>query len=597
MSLGTVRAYDLDYYDCSNPQTVTKIDVKEACLPHEIQEQEKAEYKILQRSREEKVGGFRCQIEKSDFLVYCGSFSHQKLMKTPEIDVNQAIPSQQCWSMVTTQSYRAPGSTQVVDLELGAENVFAMNAHGVLHDDHNVWCEGEQLRVGETVVEQVLELVQLKITITPEDFIVRGQEVEVVGPHIRLSKQNCGVNQRGCQTSRGTYVWDPPLLSCSLKMVRKVTLETEGEYLVDHEKKLFFQSVEAVTPPLGCPTEKIYKTLYPDLYLAQDGDYSAMNPADIDVTLYTDTRLNYLEYNLEKEAARLSDVVESKACSDRYDQRVGRITKVGDGKFGVRTGDAFMVFACPQKTGIIKQSSECWDKVPLVTEDDKPLYVDLVTRVATRHAAPAPCLAHFPLYVQTKTKGWIQLRDTIVPVDPPEKRHLLESHLEHQSFSGKGLYTEDEIRAWEVMSSYGTFQDSVVSRISTGVCQSEKGPCASTGGMGSPSYSLSNLVSKVKTYSPLHSFNEWIIDNAAYISISVLIFWAIQLKIVLVFCFYTLFKDGPLSAMATLYVVLCSGPHLMSKARNRRERNRKGGRGTSYSSTPTVEEKIGLQPV
>ena len=110
----------------------------------------------------------------------------------------------------------------------------------------------------------------------------------------------------------GTFIWDPPIASCSLRLVREIELETDGHYLVDNERKLFFEGVEAVQPPNGCPAETLYRTEYTDLYLTQAEGYLAMNPADVDITLYTDTRMNYLEYNLERKAGVLTDQLEAK---------------------------------------------------------------------------------------------------------------------------------------------------------------------------------------------------------------------------------------------------------------------------------------------
>ena len=114
-------------------------------------------------------------------------------------------------------------------------------------------------------MEDILELTQYKITLTQEAFEIRNNRVEAVAAHSVLPP-DCIVENRGCLTNEGTYVWDPILNHCKLRNVREVILMEEGPMLVDHTNKLTFEMDGEIVTPYGCPAEeKIFATKWRNL--------------------------------------------------------------------------------------------------------------------------------------------------------------------------------------------------------------------------------------------------------------------------------------------------------------------------------------------
>ena len=502
-----VRSYKLSYFDCTKPKTISRINQKTACATTDQSKGLSQTYKLLQRRREDTVGGFRCKMEVSDFLLYCGSFSHQKLIQVPSVDVYESISGEHCREMVTTQKFSPPGTNHVERLELGSQTVIKVSPLGVIKYDSNVYCEGQSAKIGNEVVSQVLDLKQYKITLTPETFVVRQGGVEALTTHSRLPK-SCISSALSCETGEGTYVWDPVLDKCEMSHVQDVQLTRENELHVDHEHKLVFEIEGEIQTPIGCPKGTVYLTKYKDLYLTKTSGYSRLNSRDVDLTLYSDTRMEYLEYNLEKGAQVAKDSVKRQMCENRYSKE-GRITQLKNETFSVRSGDVFLIFQCSKKTSriAVPEGSGCWDKVPM--EDG--MYVDIDSRIGYKHASPRDCSVHFPMWIETEGEGWVTVSDTIRPVDPPESRYLSHEEIDHESFaSSKGLYTAEEIAAWESIASWGSFHDSVMSRISTGVCQTENGPCSGKMSASVTGYSLDKLSSITDKLSPL---TKWVTKN------------------------------------------------------------------------------------
>ena len=183
MVLGALetQSYQLRYNDCSKPTSISNINVKTACDKEKTMNNVTTTFRLLQRKRETRLKGFKCQILKSDFLLYCGAFSHQKMLRTPMIDVLSRVTVNHCWEMVTVQAFTAPGSNHIEQLELGKENVLHVNSLGQLHPDNNVWCEGQSIKIGGSVVNEAIELTQCKIMLIEENFIYKGGRVEALG--------------------------------------------------------------------------------------------------------------------------------------------------------------------------------------------------------------------------------------------------------------------------------------------------------------------------------------------------------------------------------------------------------------------------------
>ena len=585
-------AYKIKYADCSSPSKIARLDINHACNTTANQINPKKTYGLLQRKREYTLSGYRCAVERSDWWYYCGAYSHTKILRPPSIDIKSRVTPLECRQMITTLEFAIPGSSNVRPIELGAENIIKVDSLGTIHTDANVWCQGQQLKVGNAIVEDVLQLTQFRITITEEEYVVKQDRVEALSSHTRLPGY-CAAALSGCESpSRDTFIWDVPDNTCEVQLVQEISLEQEGSVYVDHDKKLCFELSDSMPSPLGCPAGSILTTNYHDLYLTTEvRGYPKLNPRDVDMSLYIDTRLSYLQLNLEKKSAELSQSLAVDICENRYSSKTHRMIKLSlEGRYGMRSGDAFLMFDCPVKVGrIANPTEECYDAIRL----ENGLYVDVVTRIAHKHASPTDCSRHFPMYVETLNNGWITISDTIHEVTPPETRTITAKTLHHESFAKKGMYTANELEQWEAIASWGTFQDAVGTRVAKGVCASESGPCRVQPGV-STSYDLRRLLSVPDLVSPFHKFNVWVRDNVGYLCVAVLTVVALQLIIVLTMVSWTMCTHGTDAALSALFVACCTGPHLVAKVRRLASRNK---RYASAPSAPSAEQGHELNPL
>ena len=157
----SVVTYRLKYNDCSNPTNIERLSVYTVCEEVDERVSEKEEYTILQKMRNKVMKGHKCQVKRSKWTLYCGAFSHEKMIEIPQIEINQKVTISQCENMISTNTFVSEyGSTHGV--ALNEETVFSVNERGVTHTESSgkVWCQGQQIKIGDVVIDDVLVLSQ-----------------------------------------------------------------------------------------------------------------------------------------------------------------------------------------------------------------------------------------------------------------------------------------------------------------------------------------------------------------------------------------------------------------------------------------------------
>ncbi len=104
----TVHGYTINYYDCHDTNRITTYKLGEACMTNKNNNSMNTEYALLQERSITELTGFSCWVTHSTLTEYCGAYSHNKLAKAPEIEVNEALTPDQCLNLVNTQSYTTP---------------------------------------------------------------------------------------------------------------------------------------------------------------------------------------------------------------------------------------------------------------------------------------------------------------------------------------------------------------------------------------------------------------------------------------------------------------------------------------------------------
>ena len=571
--------YEINYKDCSKPNRIRKYSVSAACQQETKETVQPTGYKLLQPKRNVPLKGYKCSIKKSEHIIFCGAFSHQKYLTPPTIDVPQHVSFEECRQLVSSKKFHIPGQGgQTYTVDMDTENIFSIDELGSIHSDQSVWCEGETMRIHGNPVKQVVVLAQWRILLTRQNFIMDNKAVEALDGHIKFP-QVCDMNSGGCTTADGTFVWHRPTNPCSLALVRTDGMfRPEGDYLVDDKLKLRLKIESKARSPNHCPHGQVFYTNDPNIMLTHDDGYEGIGASDIDIFLHVNLRAEYLQYKIETERDGLVNILHTEACESKYSKgATGEIFQM-DHLFGIRKGDVLYTFDCANKTGVIKPREHCYDSIPI--EDGK--FVDPITRISSPHATPKECDSYFPLLIETTSQGWVEITNVVKPVKSPETKFVkavVSEHESDESEGGVGLYSAEEERSWENLVAYGSFKQATLERVSYGVCKAdEQGPCQSTGPNRDVFYEELDLDSIRREASQILDWQGRLKDllkaNALWICIIVIVGWTIQITIGFGIIMYTLFSAGIKAGAAATYVLCCMGPYAVQKVRRNAARHR-----------------------
>ena len=587
-------SYSIKYFDCTDIEEVQTYKIKNSCeVGNNTTNHKLKEYTILQDRSVSEIQGFSCRVTRSTITEYCGSFSHNKLAKAPDIEIHQTLDIEQCLHLVNTQVFLGK------DIKIGAENIIHNADLGVIMtNDNEISCRGQSMKFGNNIVNDILQVSQYKIIVAKEKFNVNIQrsQVESMSNHEMLPI-SCGPESGGCQIADKTYVWTLPSAQCSLEKIRSVTLKEYNGYLIDETHKILLKKGTKVPANRGCPTQAIYQTEYPHLYLSETANWPGpIMGNDLDLEVYIKGRDDYLMFKLEEKINMEDGILKKKSCEDSITHQLdqGELIHIEDNTFMKRNGDTVEKFRCKQNIGILTEMEACYDAIPITTG-----FVKTSNRVFTPHSAKKPCNLFFGLKIHTLDNVWVEINPHIKEMKEPRELPLLEHDFQHEDLSQGGIYTEGELEAWRQHIELGDYHDAISRTISYGVC-THQGDCGMSGGL--QPYDLQNLYPEalIKEFNPWKKFNKWIETWGTYICLLALLVEAVHLITWGTALAQTIIYDGVDGLKALLYL-LCCKPMQTSQVVNRRhqriKRKEKSNEYQEAVDTSPAEETMGLYTI
>ena len=492
------------------------------------------------------------------------------MVTVPEIEIDVKLTGEQCRNMIASNAFTSDYQT-THGIALNEENVFSVNEMGMTHTgtDGNIWCEGERIKFAGQFIDNVLVLTQYRVTIQTEEFLTATtstrmlKKIEALNDHVILP---CSASVGTCSQGGWTYVWEANEVLCPLMKVQNGNFEKEGDFLVDHNLKLLFKPTDTTEGVIGCPPGSVIRTDQSDIVLTKTMEGYKWIDHQFDPIIYTNQKDDYLMYTLEKQTAKMKKSLREKICAEEYTKE--GIIQLEEDIFSKRRGDVLFIFECPTNTAKIKpMEGTCTNKIPI----ENNLYVDPITRVASKHASKTDCSTFFPLTIKSDD-GWISITQNEVQlVTAPPTLH--EEHLKtkHESMKGVGIYQPDQIAQFEDILEYGNFHSAIIETLGYGICRKQEGPCEEIGSQESsyrPVYDLRRLEERtMEMFSFGKNIQSWITEIGSYLSAIVIIGWIIQASIILTMTIMTGIQHGLKECLSVLYAVLCFWPSQIGKQR------------------------------
>ena len=581
----TVNAYSIDYYNCQDPEHITTYKLSEACAKDQISNTEDSTYVLLQQKEVQDLQGYSCQIKRSTITEYCGSFSHNKLARAPEIELIEPLTPDQCLNLIHAQKYTTPDGN-VNPVTIGSETVIYSNDRGtIITSDNKISCRGQSMRFGNHIVNDVIQISQYKILIKEEKFIIKDRRVEAASEHLMLP-DGCRVGNVGCQTIDRTYTWFQPSEHCTLEKIRPVKMRRENGYLIDEAHKILLNVTQKVPSPRGCPVTTILATEYNNLYLSTTlTGWPAMSKSnsDLDIASYVRSRDDYLTFQLEKKIETQDHQLKEQICNRALEHHQGDVIHLMDNIFIKRNGDCAEYVQCRKQTGQLVEKETCYEDIPI-----EEGFVKVHNRLFTKHSASKPCNKIFGLKLYTKEDVWVEISPHLKQMKEPRQLPLLDHSFHHEDLSTGGIYTEGELTSWREHLELGDYQNAVTKSISYGVCI-HKGTCQDTG--SNPMYDLGQLTptSWDPTLNLWGRLSKWIDKYSTYISLIVLTIELTKAIILCIFVAQTMLQDGIPGAQALVYLVCCITHQHSKKIAKRGQRMRYQEKCEDVALSPIIE--------
>lgn len=551
-----ISSYSFTGYNCQQPNDVHEYNVQQLCTTAEtkVKNQVNQTITLLQYDSIRKLNGYSCTKTTSSFKLYCGAFSHEKIPTVPQIEIREEVSEEECREWVKQKRY-VNTRRMAHPLTINTENIFYETPVGqVLVRNDNVECQGETMKIGGQILDQVVEMKQIKIVISEDKFKFKGNRGESRNQHVQLPN-HCHLTTAGCTTPQATYIWEFGEEYCALERVRTVRGRIENQVFIDEEKLIRIKLLKPSTRDFqGCPNIQLINTEYDKLFVAlQDTkEFPTITETAIDIAEYIATREDFMMYEIEEKLLTLEEDQDTQTCMREFQfrQQNGIFPWKKEGNmFAQFQGEVLSIFNCHQVTVTPREDPQCYEELPVFLEEEK-LFLQPITHRLMKHGSIRPCEKMKSPKYQTDSGVWISMNPGIHIEPKPLLLHHKQIQMKHLDMSSGGLFTTGQLQQWEDAINFEDYQTSINRRINIQACNEES--CISnnyqTGGVREILvHELENISIRAWILKMLQQFGQWC-------SITVAVIWITQfLYRIGTFCI-TCRQDGSSPALKLLYV-------------------------------------------
>ncbi len=506
--LGSTLDRRIQAYDCSNPQAIedraldtTSLACTGKAIAHNIERN--VTYQLLVKETKRRLKGYKCTVYDSRQVSYCGKYSHQTNFHRFEYrDLPQPPSAGTCRKMVHERSMTTP-NMEVLPLSLNRRLRYYWEEIGRTHEGSDfiypakqIQCTGEPWKVSGKNFENMVVDHHTTVLVTEEEFIWDGNYYVATSDNTRLP---CGILDRDCQTGEATYFWDAAADYCPMGVSKTVS----GMLATTEENKKVFMSTDGSLVRLVLQSQEsfcdrmVWSTNYDALYLA-DADHRSpftrkLDPISVSMTTFVSNRDDFLyNYLVRQINTELTAVLQHDCEEHRRHTRMDFYTKhsnpgaitygFGNGTFASSAGEVLYYYQCRPEVVQALQLEECFDALPVSLPTSSPLpglfnatqwYVEPLTKRLTRYASIVPCTKNFSPKYQAWNNRWIIADPVLHFADPPKPMAAPATVMVHlkseQDFSKGGLYSAEDLKAWEAFAFIGRIREAVTSQLAESV--------------------------------------------------------------------------------------------------------------------------------
>ena len=336
--------YTVDAFSCSQPTIIHAYDALSACnQSHGTSVEGKSRrITLLKKVDRNSVKSFKCELARSKFLIYCGAYSHMKLLRPPILNEAVKMSAEECKKISRTRIYTLP-TGKSYPLTVNVVTNIPLIEHGSVNwEANNMFCQGTDVMYHGELHKNVLVYTTLVIKVT-----------EVV-----------------LDTNREAWIDQMSQVQLPDRCMHKKTCETDTAIYVDDDSMLVLQPAGLAPVPEECGVTHVHGTQFNVLFVTEDPN---VHVPDLEsINLDYDTALavqgDYIRFRTDQLRREAEDQISTRICrSGVHLHDVVPVTQ--DGRVLRRRGDLVQQIQCQPVRVIVAvgttPSSQCYpDHLP-----------------------------------------------------------------------------------------------------------------------------------------------------------------------------------------------------------------------------------------
>ena len=470
--------------DCTQPQQLQSFRMDQESCKGKLQDPGiQHTYAILQEQDSHDAKGYRCSKIVSRFTYVCHNnlvASHQRLATIPQIEVTEELTTEECQRMAIGGIYRGPDHQ---DHPVQMDQTTIMNFHEAGRQEISgatIICEGEQVKLGDRIIDGVVILDQVRISVRKIHLrfsTVRGTVVKE--DHLSLP---CPGYDHSCTISSATYIWGT-LDATKYKRVQVI----QASIFQDQGQQVLISQQARIRLVLGNAVQEhghdYFRTKYPQIYVTK-GEATYLDEFSyelLSLTSWIEARDDFITWSMEDRMKTMLEDLEQSDCTQAQAQAQAQVTmaahsEVGyleleNNTFGVMLGEVMYSFKCQQVQVTPRVTTECFKELP-VHLGGKEKYLTPLTRILVDQGTRVPCSALMPGKFKTEQGQWMAATPALQVVATPihKEQHLNTDPGKHVDMSEGGLYTTAQLEDFTRLVTYPKVRKAIKHNMIHTVC-------------------------------------------------------------------------------------------------------------------------------
>ena len=451
-------------FDCDKPTEINVARIPIDCQhsSEDLKLGSRVNISLWQEASEDFLGVL-CKVERTEWMFYCGVWSHQSLVAPGKTMRPEKVTVEACRRMHQEGIWQDRSGREHKVMGEGLTFTNYVEAGSLSYYDNKVTCQGKDVQTeGGERYQRVVKLVDLKVEV--RQVVVKptaqGYDIPETFTTIRFQEvQGGGVMRDG----KGTLVLDltPPRspTSCNLMKLGHLTVQAsavrgQGEFLrvlFSREHKLYLLQKNRTKEATSCAGHRFWETNLPGILVRREATRGrgatkareswAPRAASLANHITELTDYTTAELRLELEHARLRETC-LRYLNSLQDSSVGFQPGQGAGTITEVKGEVATSITCsPVSVRAREQEPNCYFDMP-VRYLGEERYLEPISRILKGSSRSCPC-GEAPT-LMSQDNRLFRLDPGLTRV-AEEGQKLMKEKIALDTVAGKGVYPAEAL--------------------------------------------------------------------------------------------------------------------------------------------------------